>query len=414
MLGFEVEIRQSACEQPGKVTTTEQRHAAAPTAAGRDLGDATASLNAWIELDLDALDGNVRVLRDRIGPAVELIAVVKANAYGAGVALMAPALEAAGVARFAVVWPSEAVALRALGVQRPIIVLGHAFPADAEPAVRNDITLTCHSLALGEALSHAATAQGKTATVHIKVDTGLRRFGVMPDEAVALAAALRTLPNLYIEGLTTHMANADEADDSFADVQHRRFRDIAEQLDWIPYRHTANSATALRREELRYDGVRVGLALHGVLPANTDAGGLRPVMSLKARLARVADVAPGEGVSYGLTWRADRASRVGLVPVGYADGWMRCLGNEGAVLVGGQRCPMVGRVCMDQFLVDVTGVPGAKEGDEAVLIGAQGNERITADDIAALAGTISWDVMASLQARLPRLALRGDLVVGSR
>src|SRR6185312_8752494 len=142
-----------------------------------------------------------------------------------------------------------------------------------------------------------------------------------------------------------------------------RFEEAARRLPWIPYRHTANSATALRRQELRYHGVRIGLALHGIVPANSPDPGLRPVLSLKARLARVADVAPGEGVSYGLTWRAERQSRVGLVPVGYADGWRRSLGNTGEVVVRGRRCPMVGRVCMDQFLVDVTDVPGASEGD---------------------------------------------------
>ena len=373
------------------------------------LESATCSRNAWLELDLDALVHNVASLRATLGP-VELIAVVKANAYGAGIEGIAPALEAAGVTRFAVVWPSEAVALRKLGISAQVLVLGHAFPADAEQAVANDITLICHSLELGRALSDAAVHQQKPAKVHVKVDTGLHRFGTTLTEAVALAEALRALPGIEVEGLTTHMANADEADDSFADVQHAVFAEAVRLLPWIPYRHTANSATALRRQELRYEGVRVGLAIHGLFPANTSGPDLRPVLSLKAHLARVAEVAPGEGVSYGLTWRAQRQSKVGLVPVGYADGWHRALGNAGYVLVGGQRCPMVGRVCMDQFLVDVTDVPGAKEGDEAVLIGTQGAERISTDDVAARAGTISWDVLASLQARLPRLYHRSGVV----
>jgi alanine racemase len=374
------------------------------------LAEATASQNAWLELDLAALDGNVAALRERLGPDVELIAVVKANAYGAGVEGIAPALEAAGVARFAVVWASEGLALRRMGLELPVIVLGHAFPADAAAAVEHDITLTCHSMALGEALSAAAVRLGKTAKVHVKVDTGLHRFGVPLDGAVALADGLRRLPGIEVEGLTTHMANADEPDDSFAEEQQTVFLEAVRRLPWIPYLHTANSATALRRSELRHSGVRVGLALHGVLPANTPALGVRPVLSLKARLARVADVAPGEGVSYGLTWRAERASKVGLVPVGYADGWRRSLGNAGRVLIGGRSCPVVGRVCMDQFLADVTDVPGAAEGDEVVLIGSQGGLRITVDEVAALTGTISWDVMASLQARLPRICHRGGVV----
>ena len=384
-----------------------------PTAAtGRHLtvDQATQERNSWLELDLDATTANLAALRAQIGPGVEVIAVVKANAYGHGVVGIAPALEAAGVERFAVVWPSEALALRDLGITRPIIVLSHAFPGDASAAVVNDITLTVHSLELGQALSRAAVVAGKTATVHVKIDTGLHRFGVTVDEGVALAGALRQLPGLEVEGLSTHMANADEVDDSFAEVQHERFAEAAERLPWVRYHHTANSATALRRGEMRYEGVRLGLSLHGILPPNTPGPGLQPVLSLKARLARVADVAPGDGVSYGLAWRARRRSRVGLVPVGYADGWKRSLGGKGEVLVHGQRCPIVGRVAMDHFLVDVTALPGVAEGDEAVLIGAQGSECITANEVAALTGTISWDVLASLQSRLPRIFHRSGVV----
>ncbi|MCC7365741.1 MAG: alanine racemase [Dehalococcoidia bacterium] len=380
------------------------------TAAGLRLEDVTRSLNAWVEVDLDALAGNVRALRETVGPGVELIAVVKANAYGAGVEGVAPALEAAGVERFAVVWAAEALNLRRLGITRPIIVLGHAFPTDAEAAVANGITLTVHSPKLAMAVSKAARKAGTRARVHIQVDSGLHRDGVTPDQAVALAHLISGLPGVELEGLSTHMANADEEDDSFADEQGRVFRAALEQLDWVPYRHAANSATAIRRGELRFGGVRIGLAMHGVLPPNTADPGLAPVLSVKARLARVVDVAPGEGVSYGLTWRAERPSRAGLVPIGYADGWSRHLSNRGEVLVGGRRCPMIGRVCMDQFLVDVTELPGAAEGDEAVLLGAQGSERITADDVAARSGTISWDVLASLQARLPRIFHRGGIV----
>lgn len=377
--------------------------------AHETLSRATENQNAWIEIDLAAAAANVRALKATLG-SVDLIAVVKANAYGAGAAILAPALEQAGADRFAVVWPHEGYMLRQAGVTRPILVLGHAFPADAIPAVRSGLTLTCNSLELGESLSRAATAAGVTVPVHLKVDTGLHRFGLDIDRAVTLATQLRELPNLAVEGLTTHMANADEADDSFAAEQHAVFLEAARRLPWIPYRHTANSATALRREELRYSGARIGLALHGELPANSPGPGLTPVLSLRARLARVSELAPGEGVSYGLTWRAERASRTALVPVGYADGWRRGLGNHGAVLIRGHRCPMVGRVCMDQFLVDVTDVPAAAEGDIATLIGADGADRITATEVAGLADTISWDVLASLQARLPRLYHRDGAV----
>ena len=253
------------------MTAVEPRPVGMPGAT--TLEDATAQLNAWIEVDLEALRSNVDTLRQRFGPEVELIAVVKANAYGAGAEGFVPALEAAGVRRFAVVWVAEALGLRKLGIRGDIMVLGHAFPADAQAAVEHDITLTVHSLELGRALSAAAVRLQKTARVHIKVDTGLHRFGVTLEEAVALADALRALPGIEVEGLTTHMANADEPDDSFADEQHERFAEAARRLPWIPYRHTANSATALRRQELRYHGVRIGLALHGLVPANSPTRG---------------------------------------------------------------------------------------------------------------------------------------------
>jgi alanine racemase len=338
------------------------------------------------------------------------MAVVKANAYGAGVRGIAPALERAGVERFAVVWAAEALELRALGITRPIVVLGHSFAHDAEAAVEHGVTLTVDSLDLGEALSASALRRGTTARVHVHVDSGLHREGLTPAQAIDLATRLRALPALEVEGLSTHMANADEPDDGFSATQDDVFAGVYAALDWVPYRHTANSASALRRPGLRYAGVRVGLSLHGVLPENTPGPQMRPILSLHARLARVFTIEPGEGVSYGLTWRAPRPSTIGLVPIGYADGWRRSLGNAGDVLVGGQRCPIVGRICMDQFLVDVTEVPGVAAGDEAVLIGRQGSAGMTAAEVAERAGTIPWDVFASLQARLPRIYHRNGAV----
>lgn len=363
-----------------------------------------------MEVDLAAAEANVRALKARLGET-DLIAVVKANAYGAGAAVLARVLERAGADRFAVVWPHEGYMLRQAGVAAPVIVLGHAFPADATQAVRAGLTLTCHSRELGDAISSAASQSGVTAPVHIKVDTGLHRFGLAVDDAVALATYLRGLPGIEVEGITTHMANGDEPDDSFADVQHEVFREAAARLPWIPYRHTANSATALRRPELHYSGVRIGLAIHGILPPNTASTGLQPILALRARVARVVEVAPGEGVSYGLTWRAGQPSRLALIPVGYADGWRRSLGNTGHVLINGQRCPMAGRVCMDQFLVDVTSVSGVvAEGSIATLLGNAAGAAITASDVADAAGTIAWDIIASLQGRLPRLYHRNGMV----
>ena len=377
---------------------------------GATLADATSALNSWVEVNLAAQARNVASLKAELGRGVDLIAVVKANAYGAGIEGVAAALETAGVDRFAVVWLDEALRLRALGLTRPIIVLGHTPPPRAAEAVNGGITLTCESLDLARALSAAAAAAGRVAKLHIHIDSGLHRDGLTPAEGLELAIAARSLPGLLVEGLSTHMANSDELDDSYSDAQYAAFERVAAELAWAPYRHAANSATALRRGAFRLNGVRIGLALHGILPANTAGPQLEPVLALRGRLIRVHEVPTGEGVSYGLTWRAPRPSRLGLVPIGYADGWRRGLGNLGAVLVNGHRCPMVGRVCMDQFLIDITAAGPVEVGQVATLIGTDGSAAIRAEDVAAEAGTIPWDTLSSLQARLPRIFHRDGLV----
>lgn len=383
----------------------------AATLQGMSLADATLARNAWIEIDLAALEANLAAMRRAVGPTVELFAVVKANAYGHGAAPVSRTLEQAGVDRFAVAWLDEALALREAGITRPILVLEHTFPASAQAAVASNVDCTVHSRELALALSEAAVVAGRPANVHIKVDTGLHRFGLDAREAIDLARFCRALPGLNVDALWTHMANADEDDDTFSLDQLAQLQAVRDALPWVPHCHAANSATALRRPELRFDAIRTGLALYGLVPANTPDPALTPVLSLKARLARVHVVAAGQGVSYGHTWRAPRDTVVGLVPVGYADGWRRSLGNRGEVLVHGRRCPIVGRVCMDQLLVDLSALPSRPvEGDETVLLGEQGGQRITADEIATLTDTISWEVVAALLPRLPRIAHRAGWV----
>lgn len=369
-------------------------------------------MNAWIEVDFDALRENLRSVRESMLPATpQVIGIVKANAYGHGAVAVAGELEKLGVDRLGVVWASEARVLREAGIRAPTLVLGHSFPEDAPSAVRDGLTLTVHSMEVAEALSREAMRLARGAKAHIKVDTGLHRFGLNAEDAIALAEAMREMPGVEVEALWTHMANADEEDDSFSEQQLERFTAVAERLAWIPVRHAGNSSTALRRPELRLSAVRMGLSLYGIAPSGFGPDpGLRPVLSLKARLARVMELGPGEGVSYGLTWKAAAKARVGLVPVGYGDGWKRQLAGMGEVLVGGRRCGMVGRVMMDHFVVDITSVD-AQEGSEVVLLGAQGSEQVRADEVGARAGTIAWDVLASLQARLPRLYLREGKVV---
>ncbi|MFN0096309.1 MAG: alanine racemase [Dehalococcoidia bacterium] len=379
-----------------------------PSGHGLALAEVTRRLNAWLQIDLDALEANARRLAAAVAPA-EVIAVVKANAYGAGIEGVAPALAAAGVPAFAVVWVEEGLALRRILPHHRILVLGHTHPELAAEAVAANLTLSVDSLELARAISCASAASEQPTPVHIHIDSGLHRDGLAPSDALALAQAIAELPGIALEGLSTHMANADELDDSFSSDQAAAFAQVCDALTTAAYVHAANSATALRRPGLRLSGVRIGLAMHGILPENTDLDGLRPILSVHARLARVSRIRAGEGVSYGLTWRASGPAEVGLVPVGYADGWKRALSRGGAVLVGGRPAPVIGRIMMDQFVVDVTGLKAAAA-DEVVLLGPQGDDRIDAWSVAETAGTIAWDITASLTSRLARVYHRGGIV----
>jgi alanine racemase len=248
----------------------------------------------------------------------------------------------------------------------------------------------------------------------LKVDTGLNRYGLSPAEALTLTGWLRDVPSLEVEGLFTHFASADEADKGYTLDQYARFQRVAEELDWIPVRHVANTAAVLDIPELSLDMVRPGLGIYGLYPSGEVRRdlGLVPALSLKSRIVRLHPLAPGDPVSYGRTWRAARPSLIGLVMCGYADGLPRSLTNRGSALVRGKRVPIVGRVCMDMCMVDVTDVPDVATGDEVVLIGGQGEEEISADEVAQLAGTISYEILCGISARVPRLYLRaGDVVL---
>ena len=366
----------------------------------------------WVEVDLDAVARNTRLLKGQANGAV-LLAVVKANAYGHGAVAVARAALAAGADRLGVICVDEGEQLRRAGIAAPILVMGHTPATDAPRLVALSLTGTVASRETAEALARAAAQRGLRLAVHVKVDTGLNRYGFTPAEALVLADWLRDLSSLEVEGLFTHFASADELDKGYTLDQYARFRHVAEGLGWVPIRHVSNTATLLDMPGLSLEMVRPGLGIYGLYPlgvAQRDLG-LVPVLSLKSRIVRLTVLAPGDPVSYGRTWRAARPSLIGLVMCGYADGLPRSLSSRGSVLVRGQRVPIVGRVCMDMCMVDVTDVSGVATGDEVVLIGCQGEEEISADEVAELAGTISYEILSGITARVPRLYLRaGDVV----
>ena len=365
----------------------------------------------WADVDLDALEHNVRELKRQACGAL-LMAVVKANAYGHGATGIARAALAAGADRLGVVCVDEGEELRRAGITAPILVMGHTPVSQAERAVALDLTTTVGSHHFAEAVAQRAIERGVTIRVHLKVETGLNRYGLPPEQLLPLAESMRHLPGLDVEGLWTHFATGDEPDKSYVQRQFRAFTAVADQLPWIRLRHVANTATVLDMPELSLDMVRVGIGLYGCYPSeDVDRGTLlRPVMSLKSRVARLRRLDPGESVSYGCTWTAARPSVVALVMCGYGDGLRRTLSNKGSVLVRGRRAPIVGRIAMDMCVADVTEIPYVALDDEVVIIGRQRDDEISAEEVARLSDTISYETLTGITARVPRVYRRGGRI----
>ncbi len=370
----------------------------------------------WAEIDLDAIAFNAAGLKARAGGQAELMVTVKANAYGHGAVPVARAALEGGATRLAVHRVLEGVQLRQAGITAPILVMGYTLPAASERVARWDLTLTVNSQSQAEALSAAAMDAGKSLPVHVKVDTGMGRYGLLPDEVLDFVRFLAGLPGLVLEGLYTHYAVADLADKTFTRQQFHIYSEVVQQLEAagfdFPLKHVSNSATTFDLPEMALDMLRCGIALYGLRPSNEvePAIPLRPALTLKSRVARVRTLPAGASISYGRTYITAKPTRVALVPVGYGDGYHRLISNRGAVLIHGQRAPIVGRVCMDQFVVDVSHIPNVQLHDEVVLIGRQGEGCIPAEEVARWAETINYEVTTGLLPRVARIYVRGGVV----
>ena len=366
----------------------------------------------WAEIDLDAIAWNVHAFRRFIGDGIDIFAVVKANAYGHGAIPVAQAALLAGANRVAVHRLIEAIELRNGGIEAPILVMGYTPPAGAGVVVEKRLTPSVITWEFAEALSRQAQAAVVTVPVHIKVDTGMSRYGIMPPDVVGFARALNRLPGIVLEGLFTHFATADWLDQSYTLQQLEVFYQVLKEFKGVrinfPVVHAANSAALAVRPESYFDAVRPGISLYGLPPSPEWPAPfeLKPALTLKSRVSRVAALPAGSAVSYGRTYIARHRIRAALIPVGYADGYPRALSNRGYVLIHGQRAPVIGRVCMDQFVVDISGIENVQQDDEVVLIGQQGDESITVQELADLAGTIQNEIIASLSARVVRVYLR--------
>jgi alanine racemase len=359
-------------------------------------------------IDGDALEHNFREIV-RCAEGQQVLAVVKARAYGHGAVEVSKRILKLGADMLGVALVEEGRELRDAGILAPILVMGATFPEQAEAMVSLKLTPAIFSLAVAQALSEAAYQRRTTVNIHVKIDTGMGRIGVSPEEAPEFIAALRRLGSLSVQGLMTHFADADLRDKQFASRQMDRFEALLKALEAkkisVPVRHAANSAAVLDFHRAFFTMVRPGLMLYGYNPLEEGAIGadLRQVLSLVTRIAFIKKVPPGVPISYGRTFTTKRESIIATLPIGYADGYCRGLSNRGMALVRGIRVPVVGRVCMDMCMIDVTDVPDVREGDDVVLIGSQGSERISADDIAAMTGTIAYEVLCGISNRVPRI-----------
>lgn len=372
------------------------------------------ALRTWAEIDLDAIKGNFAGIRKKIPKTVKLLAVIKADAYGHGAVQVARALESNNGAKadfFAVAMVDEAIELRKAGIRTPIMLLGYAHPSTFDALIRYGIRPTIYRLEDAQQLQSSAARLKASVNVHLALDTGMSRIG-FPDTDAGLDAVrkIAALPNLSIEGLFSHFASADEPDKTYANLQRSRFSAFDKRLKdagiEIPIRHLYNSAATIDMEPL-FDMMREGIILYGLHPSPTvdlaKIDGLRPAMALKSRVIHLKQLEEGVPVSYGCTYVTGHTTRVATISAGYADGVPRLLSNRGHVLLHGFSAPIIGRVCMDQFMVDVTDIPEVEVGDTVTLFGRDGDAVLYADDVAALAQTIGYELVCGITKRVPRV-----------
>jgi alanine racemase len=374
---------------------------------------------AWAEINLDSIAHNVREIRRITNKRSEIMGVVKADAYGHGVMGVVRTLLDNGVTSLAVSMLDEAIQLRNYGIGVPILILSYTDPVRAEEIVLNNVTQTVFSHDLARALSDAAMKLGKKVKIHIKIDTGMTRVGFMPGySAVKNVVEISKLPGIIVEGLFTHFASADEKDRSYTDMQFERFMSICNELSrigvHIPVKHVCNSAGVMEYPEMHLDMVRTGIIMYGLYPSEeVDKGkiNLKPAMTLKANIVLVKDVEKDTCVSYGRIFKTSRESKIATIPIGYADGYTRLLNSKARVLINGEYAPVIGRICMDQCMADITDLGSeVRVGDEAVIFGKQGKNEITVEEVAANIGTINYEVVCIIGKRIPRVYLKDGMI----
>lgn len=373
----------------------------------------------YAKIDLDAVTYNMEQMKQRVNGDTKIMAVIKSDGYGHGAVQVAEVLEKYDyIWGFAVATLDEAVVLRTEGIKKPILVLGCIFPDQYLEMLDNDIRMNVYTEEMAKEISYMARREGKTAYLHIKLDTGMARLGfAVNDESIDAITRISKLPNVNMEGVFTHFAKADEMDKTFTGNQISQFIAMTEKLKergvTFPYEHCANSAAIIDVEDARFDIVRAGISTYGLYPSeevNQDAVHLKPALALKSHVAFVKEIEKGTPVSYGGTFIAEKKMKIATIPVGYGDGYPRSLSGKGYVLIRGKKANILGRICMDQFMVDVTDIEGVSFGDKVTLIGRDGNESISVERLSELSGRFNYEFICALGKRIPRVYVKNGKI----
>ena len=374
----------------------------------------------FAKIDLDAVSFNMSEMHKKVGDDAKILAVIKMDGYGHGATPIARMFEELDyIYGYATASIEEAELLRKADIKKPILVLGCVFPEQYKEMIENDIRATVYDLDIARMISDKAVELGKKAYVHIKIDTGMGRLGFFPTkESVKDIVEISKLPGLEIEGMFTHFAKADEADKTFTYTQHDRFTWMKEAMERegikIPYYHCDNSAGIIDHIDMKHNLVRAGISTYGMYPSNDvdkDSIHLWPALELRSHVTFVKDMEPGMTVSYGGTFEVTKPMRVATIPVGYGDGYPRGLSNKADVLIHGKRARILGRVCMDQFMVDVTDIPNVKFMDEVILVGRDGSDHISVEELSDICGRFNYEFVCCLGRRIPRVYIQNGEIV---